>query len=57
MSSEKPTPFSRENLLEAFCKTGDFGAPSPAQQDFVGQAFDDARADELPGVTMDWSRS
>ena len=52
MSSEKPTPFSRENLLEAFCKTGDFGAPSPAQQDFVGQAFDDARADELPGVTM-----
>ena len=52
MTSDKQVPFSRENLLEAFREQGRFGSLSPTQQDFVDQAFDDARADELPGVSI-----
>jgi len=52
MTSDKQIPFSRENLLEAFREQGRFGSLSPTQQDFVDQAFDDARADELPGVSI-----
>ena len=53
MNGDNSNPFSQESLRSAFAgKLGLWSLP-PVEQDFIDQAFDDARADELPGDRLE----
>jgi glutamate dehydrogenase len=53
MSTEISHLFSQENLLKTFCVQAGCNTLSPMLLDFASQAFDDVRADELPGVAVE----
>jgi glutamate dehydrogenase len=53
MTGDNSSPFSQQNLRNAFCKALGQASLTTVEQDYVDQAFDDAREDELPGVPLE----